>query len=154
MKYMVSSQDRPNNTPLYYVHSELDSFIFYNEDDINEQVAEKEQEQDLSEQSKQTQNEEHNNQNSSIHEQQHNGESKLETLWNMSFYGSCGKSGSGAGVWIHNTNEGHSYKLDFQCTQNIAKYEALLLGLQMLKIIGAKRISIQGDIELIIRQIK
>ena len=58
----------------------------------------------------------------------------------MSFYGSCGKSGSGAGVWIHNTNEGHSYKLNIQCTNNIAEYEALLLGLQMLKSIGAKKI--------------
>lgn len=29
MKYMVSSQDRPNNHPLYSVHSDLDSFILY-----------------------------------------------------------------------------------------------------------------------------
>ena len=44
MKYMVSSQDRPNNTPLYYIHSNLDSFILYNEDEINEQVNENEKE--------------------------------------------------------------------------------------------------------------
>ena len=36
MKYMVSSQDRLNNTPLYSIHSYLDSFILYNEDDIDE----------------------------------------------------------------------------------------------------------------------
>ena len=47
MKYMVRNQDRPNNTPLYSIHSNLDSFILYNEDDINEQVNEKEEEQDL-----------------------------------------------------------------------------------------------------------
>ena len=35
MKYMVSNQDRPNNTPLYSILSDLDSFILYNEDDIN-----------------------------------------------------------------------------------------------------------------------
>ena len=80
----------------------------YNEDDINEQVNENEEEQDLSKHSNQTQNEEHDNQNSSIHEQQHNGESELETHWNMSFDGSYGKASLGAGVWIHNTNEGHS----------------------------------------------
>ena len=72
----------------------------------------------------------------------------------MSFDGSCDKVGSRVGVWIHNTNEGHSYKLDFQCTNNIAEYEALLLGLQLLKNIGAKRISVQGGSELIIRKIK
>ena len=33
MKYMVNNQDRPNNTPLYSIHSSLDSFILYNEDD-------------------------------------------------------------------------------------------------------------------------
>ena len=54
MKYMVSSQDMPNNTLLYYIHSDLNSFILYNEDEINEQVNEKEEEQDLSEQSNQT----------------------------------------------------------------------------------------------------
>ena len=72
----------------------------------------------------------------------------------MSFDGSCGKAGSGVGVWIHNTNQGHSYKLYFQCTNNIAEYEALLLWLQVLKIIGAKRIYVLGDFELIIKQIK
>ena len=72
----------------------------------------------------------------------------------MRFDGSCGKASSGAGVWVHNTNEGHSYKLDFQFTNNISEYEALLLGLQMLKSVGAKRICVQGYSKLIIRQIK
>ena len=120
MKYMVSSQDRPKNTPLYSIHSDLDSFILYNEDEINEKVNEQEEEKGLSEQSNQTPNEVHNSQSPCSHEQQHNGESELETLCNMSFYGSCGKAGLGVGVWIHNTSEGHSYKLDFQCTNNIA----------------------------------
>lgn len=35
-----------------------------------------------------------------------------------------------------------SYKLAFDCTNNVAEYEALLLGLQVLKRSGAKRISI------------
>ena len=37
MKYMVSNIDRPNNTPVYSIHSDLDSFILYNEDEINQQ---------------------------------------------------------------------------------------------------------------------
>ena len=72
----------------------------------------------------------------------------------MSFDGSCSKTGSGDGLWIHNTNKGHSYKLDFQCTKNIVEYEALLLGLHLLKDLEAKKILVQGDSELIIRQIK
>ena len=69
----------------------------------------------------------------------------------MSFDGSCGKAGLGADFWIHNTNEGHSYRLEFQCTNNIAKYEALLLGLHLLEDLGAKKISAQGDSELVIK---
>ena len=76
----------------------------------------------------------------------------------MSFDGSCSKTGSGACIWIHNTEnnhaEGHSYKLNFQCTNNIVGYEALLLGLQLLKKLGAKRIIFHGDSELFIRQLK
>ena len=57
-------------------------------------------------------------------------------------------------MWIQNINQNFSYKLDFPCTNNIAEYEALLLGLQLLKQLEAQRISILGDSELIIRQIK
>lgn len=34
MKFMVSTQGSPQNYPLYYVHSDLDSFILYNDGDI------------------------------------------------------------------------------------------------------------------------
>ena len=32
MKYMVSSQERPKNSPLYSIHTDLDSFILFNDD--------------------------------------------------------------------------------------------------------------------------
>lgn len=38
MKYMVSSQDRPNNHPLYSVHSDLNSFILYNDGGIQGKI--------------------------------------------------------------------------------------------------------------------
>lgn len=40
MKYMVSSEERPENYPLYSVHTDLDSLILYNENvgDIDTQV--------------------------------------------------------------------------------------------------------------------
>ena len=75
----------------------------------------------------------------------------------MNFDGSCTKNNAGAGIWIHNTKnnhiEWHSYRLNFQCSNNIAEYEALLLGLHLLKKLGAKRIKFHGDSELIIRQV-
>ena len=43
MKYMVSNLDRPNNTPIYSIHSNLNYFILYNESDINEQIKENEE---------------------------------------------------------------------------------------------------------------
>jgi len=65
-----------------------------------------------------------------------------EALWNLSFDGFVSKERSGAGVWVSNSythhSEGHSYKLNFQCSNNVAKYEALILGLHLLKKLGAK----------------
>jgi hypothetical protein len=39
MKYMVSSQENPHNYPLYSTHSDLESFILYNDGDIEEQIT-------------------------------------------------------------------------------------------------------------------
>ena len=79
-------------------------------------------------------------------------------FWSMDFDGAVRKEGVGAGVWFHNHKsrylENHSYKLNFQCTNNIAEYEALMLGLKLLKKVGAKQIMVRGDSELIIKQIK
>ena len=38
MKYMVSSQDRPQNFLIYSIHSEIDSFILYNADQTQETI--------------------------------------------------------------------------------------------------------------------
>ena len=65
MKYTVSKLDRPNNTPIYSIHSDLDSFILYNENDISEQVNDNEEELSPSEQSNQLSNQEKDLQNSS-----------------------------------------------------------------------------------------
>jgi ribonuclease HI len=76
----------------------------------------------------------------------------------MDFDGAVSKEGAGAGVWLHNHrnrySENHSYKLNFQCTNNIVEYEALMLSLKLLKKVGAKQIMVRGDSELIIKQIK
>ena len=81
-----------------------------------------------------------------------------EILWCLEFDGSVNKLGAGAGVWIHNTQNdhalGHAYRLNFRCTNNMAEYEALLLGLKLIKNLGVTKVSILGDSDLIIQQIK
>ena len=71
-----------------------------------------------------------------------------DEMWNMSFDGAVGREGVGAGVWIDPPKVGTklcSYKLDFNCTNNMAEYEALILGLKTLKELGARRIVVHGD---------
>jgi ribonuclease HI len=38
-----------------------------------------------------------------------------------------------------------SFKLYFECTNNVAEYESLILGLNSLKTMKARRITIYGD---------
>jgi ribonuclease HI len=67
------------------------------------------------------------------------------------------KEGAGVGVWISPPKVGtklYSYKLTFDYTNNMAEYEALILGLRVLKELGAKRIAVHGDSKLIINQVK
>ena len=74
----------------------------------------------------------------------------------MSFDGEASKKGAGAGISIRplvGEPKLLSYKLDFKCTNNVAEYEALILGLKDLKDLQAQRIDIQGDSELVIRQV-
>ena len=75
----------------------------------------------------------------------------------MGFDRAVSKEGAGAGIWIRlHVGEPRmlSYKLFFKCTNNMAKYEALILGLKAMKDLQAQRIKIQGDSELIIKQVQ
>jgi ribonuclease HI len=47
-----------------------------------------------------------------------------------------------------------SYKLEFEATNNVAEYEALVLGLKDAKDMGIEEMSVFGDVELIIQQIR
>jgi len=39
MKYVVSSQEKPQNFPIYSVHSDMDSFILYNVETTREDTS-------------------------------------------------------------------------------------------------------------------
>ena len=78
---------------------------------------------------------------------------KEEGLWTMYFDGSVAKFSAGAGVYIISPIRDFeilSYKLTFECTNNLAEHEALLLGLHALKDMGTKRVQVMGDANLVI----
>ena len=85
-------------------------------------------------------------------------------LWSMEFDGALGKDRAGIGIWVcgpfHQQNKVPrnvrlcSYKLAFDCTNNEAEYEALITSLKVLKKLGARRIVVYGDSELVIKQVK
>ena len=46
-----------------------------------------------------------------------------------------------------------SYKFYFECTNNVAEYEALILGMKIMKELQAKIVHIYGGSELVIKQV-
>jgi ribonuclease HI len=78
-------------------------------------------------------------------------------VWKMFFDGSCSREGSGVGIVIIYPSKDVvylSYKLEFETTNNIVEYEALLLGLRAAKDMGIDKLAVFGDSELVIHQIK
>ena len=75
----------------------------------------------------------------------------------MFFDGASSSVGAGAGVvFISPCQEvvSLSYKLEFEVTNNVAEYEALVLGLRDAKEMGVREIDLFGDAELIVQQVK
>jgi len=178
MKYVVSSEEKPQNFPIYSIHFDMDSFILFNDDSCyptNEKPLALDLDMNINEESlthnhetvktvdatsiedKSPQIENSNLPNPKMTKTL-NTNHKQEITWYLEFYSYVNKLGAGAGIWIHNTHnnhaEGHAYRLNFRCTNNMAEYEALLLGLKLLKVLGATKVSILGDSDLIIQQMK
>jgi len=82
----------------------------------------------------------------------------------MDFDGALGKDGANIGIWIRSLDFQPnkvpsnvricSYKLAFDFSNNEAEYGALIARLKILKKLNAKRISVYGDSEWIIKQVK
>jgi hypothetical protein len=144
LKYMVSRKTQPNNHPIYSVDTEVGSSIFYN--DLSFEEGEPTTVMAIKDKT--------DHQTEEITNQQNNAE---DEMWNMSFDGAASREGAGVGVWINPPKIGTklcSYKISFDCTNNMAEYEALILGLKTLKELGARRIVVHGDSELVINQVK
>jgi hypothetical protein len=72
--------------------------------------------------------------------------------WTVFCDGSWGTIGAGAAVVLvapSKVRTCYAARLDFSCTNNIAEYEALLLGLQKLKAMGIRRAILKTDSQVI-----
>src|SRR4051812_39200660 len=77
--------------------------------------------------------------------------------WKLFFDGCSHKNGSGIGVLIISSQglpTKFHYRINGACSNNEVEYEALITGLKALVDLGAMRVEIRGDSELVIRQIK
>jgi ribonuclease HI len=72
--------------------------------------------------------------------------------WTVFCDGSWGTFGAGAAAVLvapSKVRTCYTVKLDFSCTNNIAEYEALLLGLRKLKAMGIRRVILKTDSQVI-----
>ncbi|KAM2194355.1 hypothetical protein ACFX1R_028507 [Malus domestica] len=79
-----------------------------------------------------------------------------DNYWTMYFDGSSTSSSAGVGVVIQSLNHDRWYfslKLDFDCINNQAEYEALIIGLGLLHDLRATRALVFGDSEFVINQL-
>ena len=75
--------------------------------------------------------------------------------WTLHFDGSFTTSKGGAGIVLSKSIEetvGMSFKLDFPCTNNMAKYEAYLTSLAVACEMGIKRLQLIRDLNLVVCQ--
>ena len=78
---------------------------------------------------------------------------KLESIWQLECDGAYQRDGAGASAILtapSGTQLKYATRLDFKgCTNNVAEYEGLLLGLRKARALGARRLSIKSNSELI-----
>uniref|UniRef100_A0A2N9EWG4 Uncharacterized protein n=1 Tax=Fagus sylvatica TaxID=28930 RepID=A0A2N9EWG4_FAGSY len=83
-------------------------------------------------------------------------EEKPDEEWEIEIDGSSVKGAGGVGI-VFKTPEGHllkhSTRLQYPTTNNEAEYEALLTGLRIAKELGANRLKIRSDSQLIVGQV-
>jgi hypothetical protein len=79
-----------------------------------------------------------------------------DELWRMHFDGSHSKEGNGAGIILDSPvgkNHNLSYRLEFFCSNNVAKFEDLLLSIENTLNIGCGHLSVFENFELVVKLI-
>jgi ribonuclease HI len=78
-------------------------------------------------------------------------------IWSLNFDGSKSKEGVGAGCIIIDPAGNKTLlacRLEFECTNNIAEYEALLQGLRKALDMHIQNLIVFGDSEIVVRQVR
>nr|ABF96190.1 retrotransposon protein, putative, Ty3-gypsy subclass [Oryza sativa Japonica Group] len=76
--------------------------------------------------------------------------------WTMAFDGALNSQGAGAGFILTSPSGDqfkHAIHLNFRATNNTAEYEGLLAGIRATATLGAKRLIVKGDSELVTNQV-
>ncbi|KAG8482600.1 hypothetical protein CXB51_023952 [Gossypium anomalum] len=80
-----------------------------------------------------------------------------DSPWKLNFDGASNAVGNGIGAFLVSPNGDHylfTCKLDFDCTNNMAEYEACIMGLQAAIGQGIKTLEVYGDSALVIYQLR
>jgi ribonuclease HI len=131
LAYIISDKQNPANHPIYSVDMGMGSCILLFHDSLLDSLLLKQPSDQPMEVGK-------------------------DDLWSMFFDGACTKETTGAGVVLISPSKKTthlSFKLDFQVTNNISKYVALLLGLNVAKEMKIKRLQVYRDVDLIIQRV-
>ncbi|XP_077225651.1 uncharacterized protein LOC143858820 [Tasmannia lanceolata] len=79
-----------------------------------------------------------------------------EIHWTLHVDSSAGKAGRGAGVILHAPDlftAEYALRLDFKASNNEADYEALLAGLSLATELGAGKLKVYSDSQLVVEQV-
>jgi len=118
LAYIISDEDNPTNHPIFILDIEMGSNLLKltNAPEPSPKLRK---------------------QSTTFHEVS----SSITSVWKIFFDGASSKEGVGVGmVFISPTQETipMSYKLEFEATNNVIEYEALVLGLRAARDIGIK----------------
>jgi ribonuclease HI len=78
-------------------------------------------------------------------------------IWSLYFDGSNSKEGAGAGyviIYPAGNKTLIACRLEFECTNNTAEYEALLQGLRKALYMNTQNLTVFGDSEIVVRQVR
>jgi ribonuclease HI len=84
-------------------------------------------------------------------------EEKKDDCWALEFDEAHASIGSSTGIVLVSPDKGvtyFSYRLEFDCTNNIDEYEALILGLNLTIDMNIMTLHVRGDSNLIVSQVK
>lgn len=82
---------------------------------------------------------------------------KKEDFWTLYFDGSKTKEGVGVGCVLTDPKKNKTSiacSIEFECTNNVAEYEALIQGLKKAIDLGVKDLKVYGDSKIIMKQIR